>query len=262
VRRPRRTRLRHTVAATLAAGVLVAGCAQVSADPTSRTGTTSAPPPVSAPPAASVAQDAVVQDAPVVTAVPPASPAERAGLRSDEVVDRGTGGTVVVPGSAPAPTAGREQRVRVEVEGGLDVDGQAFAAFVLDTLNDPRGWPSDGWTFSRTDGQADVVVVLASPQTSAAMCRPLQTFGKLSCRQGPRAILTMYRWVHGTDEYAHDLTAYRQYLVNHEVGHVLGHGHVSCPAPGEPAPVMQQQSKQVAPCVPNAWVEPDPGAAP
>lgn len=178
---------------------------------------------------------------------------ELAGLRGREVVERGNGGTAVVPGSEPAPGQGDERRVRVEVEGGLDVDGPAFAAFVMGTLNDPRSWTQEGRTFSRTDGDADIVVVLASPATSAEMCAPLVTYGKLSCRQGPRAILTMYRWVNGIEEYGDDLTGYRRYLVNHEVGHVLGKGHVACPASGAPAPVMQQQTKGVAPCVPSAW---------
>ena len=186
----------------------------------------------------------------------PPSADEVAGLRSRTVVERGNGATVVVPGTQRAPGDGDERRVRVEVEGGLDVDGRAFARFVLDTLNDPRSWSHDGLTFSRTDGDADVVVVLASPQTSAAMCQPLRTFGKLSCREGPRAILTMYRWVNGMEDYGDDLTGYRRYLVNHEVGHVLGHGHESCPAPGERAPVMQQQTKDVDPCVPNSWPYP------
>ena len=172
------------------------------------------------------------------------------------MAERGNGATVVVPGSQPAPGDGEERAVRVEVEGGVDVDPEAFARFVLETLNDPRSWSHDGLTFSRTDGDADVVVVLASPQTSAAMCQPLVTYGKLSCRRGPQAIITTYRWVNGMEDYGDDLTGYRRYVVNHEVGHVLGHGHVSCPAPGEPAPVMQQQTKDVDPCEPNPWPYP------
>ena len=39
-------------------------------------------------------------------------------------------------------------------------------------------------------------------------------------------------------------------MVNHEVGHTFGHGHVGCPAGGEPAPVMMQQTEGVAPCAP------------
>lgn len=179
-----------------------------------------------------------------------------AGALSRDVVPVGSGGTVAVPGSEPAPHAGQERRVRVEVEAGLPLDGPAVARFVLATLNDPRGWAADGLAFSRTEGDADIVVVLASPETSARMCRPLVTGGTLSCREGDRAIITTYRWVNGMEDYGDDLTGYRRYVVNHEVGHVLGHGHASCPGAGQLAPVMQQQTKDVDPCVPNPWPYP------
>jgi hypothetical protein len=160
---------------------------------------------------------------------------------------------VAVPGRAAAPGRGRITTVRVEVEEGVDVDRAAFAAAVLATLNDDRSWGHGGVrTFARTSGPADVVVVLASPETSARLCRPLRTFGKLSCRSGNRAVLTSYRWQRGTEEFP-DLQLYRQYVVNHEVGHVLGHGHEQCGGAGQLAPVMQQQTKQVAPCRANAW---------
>ena len=169
------------------------------------------------------------------------------------VAERGSGRLVPVPGSVPAPGAGRTVRVRVEIEGGVDVGPETFAAQVLRTLNDDRSWSHAGTrSFARTSGPAEVVVVLASPATSARLCRPLVTYGRLSCRSGNRAILTSYRWARGTPEFE-SVAQYRQYVVNHEVGHVLGHGHESCPGPGRRAPVMQQQTKRVAPCRPNPW---------
>ncbi len=180
-----------------------------------------------------------------------------AGVLSRQVPDVGTGKLVTVKGATSAPANGKIRTVRISVEGGLPADGQAFARFVLRTLNDRRGWTRDGYTFARTDAKADTEVVLASPRTSARMCRPLQTNGTLSCRNGQQVVLTWYRWVNGQEDFAGDLTRYRQYLVNHEVGHFLGYGHESCPGAGDPAPVMMQQSKGVKPCTPNAWPYPD-----
>jgi hypothetical protein len=178
----------------------------------------------------------------------------RAGIRSAEVPARGTGRLRAVSGRVPAPGPGRVIRVRVEVEGGLDVARRDFAAFVLDTLNDDRSWGhGEEVTFARTDGDADVRVVLASPQTSAALCQPLITYGRLSCRSGDMAILTLYRWVEAIEEYGSNRTGYRRYVVNHEVGHFLGHGHVGCPGQGRRAPVMMQQTKGLGGCRPNPW---------
>jgi hypothetical protein len=116
-------------------------------------------------------------------------------------------------------------------------------------------------SFARTDGDAPITVILASPDTSARMCGDLGTQGRLSCRNGPRAVLTFLRWVDGTDEYADNLTGYRQYVVNHEVGHALGHGHERCPGPGKQAPVMQQQTLGLKGCAKNSWPYPSPGAS-
>ncbi|GAA1234396.1 DUF3152 domain-containing protein [Pseudonocardia alaniniphila] len=190
---------------------------------------------------------------PVVAAV--SGPDAVAGIVTRVVPLVGTGAFTVVPGSASAPVPGVVRTVRVEVEDGLPIEPAAFARFVMRTLNDPRGWGRDA-TFTRTAGAAEIVVRLASPDTTTRLCAPIDTGGPLSCRSGPDAVVNHHRWVEGHPDYRGDLTGYRRYVVNHEVGHLLGFGHVECPGIGAPAPVMQQQSLGLDGCAPNPWPYP------
>ena len=192
--------------------------------------------------------EAAAPAAPATTSPAPTSPAKRprplvpvadrrAGLRSETVRWKATGRIHVVPGRTKAPgRARRTYTVRVEIEQGLDVDPTAFSTFVLATLNDKRSWTEKGRRrFARTDAAgADITVLLASPATSARVCLPLRTYGKLSCRHGAStAVITYYRWVKAIGEYGKNHTGYRHYVVNHEVGHVLGHRHEYCAGRGK-----------------------------
>jgi hypothetical protein len=228
---------------------------------------------VAAPPAASEMPDAPdmgdAPDLPAVTTTPAPGPSSlpatvltaedrAAGLLSSSVPARGSGAFAVVPGRVPAPGQGSVLRIRVEVEKGLPVDAQAFARFVMRTLNDPRGWGARGrLTFARTDGAAvDFRVILASPATNAVLCRPLDTKGEASCGREGRVVVTLARWVRTTPEFVDMPTTYRQYVVNHEMGHLLGHPHERCPRPGAVAPVMQQQTYGLQGCRANPWPYP------
>jgi len=177
-----------------------------------------------------------------------------AGLLSLAVPASASGELVVVPGKQTAPGQGPVRTVRIEVERGLAVDPGLFALTVMTTLNDRRGWGADGSvSFARTDGDADLSVVLASPRLVDRLCAPLATAGKVSCGTNGHAVLNVRRWIEGAAGWDGDKVAYRQYLVNHEVGHLLGHRHEYCGGAGKVAPLMQQQSGSTGACTPNAW---------
>lgn len=165
-----------------------------------------------------------------------------------------SGKLAVVAGRAGPSSPGRTLTYRLEIEDGLPVDGAAIAEQVHRVLTDRRGWqPIEGVAFARTDGAAQIRLTIASPVLVNRLCYPLDTGGWLSCRNGDRVILNANRWATGVPAYAGHLDDYRAYLVNHEVGHALGHGHVPCPATGAPAPVMMQQTKGIGACRRNPW---------
>lgn len=158
--------------------------------------------------------------------------------------------------SAVAGTAGSLVTYRVAVEQGITgVDVNEFADAVATTLADPRGWTATGkWRLQRVAaGQHyDFTLYLATPATRDKLCK--SEFDQYtSCRRDNSVVLNVARWVDGVPEYGGDLATYRQYMVNHETGHRLYHGHELCPGPGKPAPVMEQQTLGLHGCVPNAW---------
>ena len=261
-------RRRQVLAGALVVLALVAVLAVRGEDERTPAPVAAAPPAAASPSATAPDPDGegevAVEEGPASPEVPPASPDVSAGVLSAEVPEAGTGRLVTVPGTRAAPGAapGAETvQVRVQVEEGLPADAAAVAETVMDVLQDPRGWGPDGWAFARTDDadgaeDPDVTVVLASPVLSAQLCAPLETGGVLSCRNGERAVLTWYRWVGGAEAYGEDRVAYRQYLLSHEVGHFLGHGHEPCPGAGQLAPVMLQQTKGLQGCTPQPWPHP------
>lgn len=180
-------------------------------------------------------------------------------LRSVESeVDSAEGDLEIVEGEGEVHGDGELHRYAVEVEAGLPGDPEDFAAAVEEILGDPRSWEEDGQrSFQRVDSDsADFRVTLAAPDTTDELCAPLATNGFFSCYNSGRAVINQNRWVSGVESFDGDMETYRIYLINHEVGHALGHGHVNCPGEGEPAPVMQQQSMSLQGCEPNGWVDP------
>ncbi|WP_242488722.1 DUF3152 domain-containing protein [Streptomyces sp. DSM 110735] len=181
---------------------------------------------------------------------------------------KGSGKFDAVPGFAKAPGTGQKLTYRVDVEQGLGLDGALFADAVQKTLNDDRSWSHDGArTFERVSkGKPDFVITLASPGTTAFWCAKSgldTTEDNVSCDSAAteRVMINAYRWAQGSVTYGDaKIHAYRQMLINHEVGHRLGHGHVTCQKDGALAPVMQQQTKFLdhdgIHCLPNPWPYP------
>ena len=154
---------------------------------------------------------------------------------------------------------GRLLRYAVKVEKGLPYDADETAREIQTTLSDPRSWVGgEDWRLELVSqpARADFTVFLATPGTVDRYCWPLRTYGRVSCQAGNRVMLNAWRWAHAADAYGADVGAYRQYLVNHEVGHRLGHNHVGCPGKGKRAPVMMQQTKSVGACLANPWPSP------
>ena len=128
-----------------------------------------------------------------------------------------------------------------------------FGDLVEIYLNDPQGWTTQGQKFVRKD-RGEIEIRLSMPRTLQKECQ----MSGLSCAilGGKQIWLNAYRWFHGAPSYKGDLENYRQQVVSHEMGHILGHEHSACTKKGAPAPIMLQQTKGVGSCVKNPHVKP------
>lgn len=169
-------------------------------------------------------------------------------------------------------------RFRAEVENGIAWRGNRawrpadFAAEVDRILGAKNGWtrsagspvdsPEDNlfgasWSFRRVGGgdDYDVRIRLATPKTVDRLCGEagMDTEGVYSCRFGETVMINLGRWLRGAPGYQVPIAAYRANVINHEVGHFLGFGHMTCGEPGQPAPVMQTQTIDLGGCKPNAY---------
>nr|WP_231126759.1 DUF3152 domain-containing protein [Motilibacter aurantiacus] len=156
------------------------------------------------------------------------------------------------PVSGPArTTAVRVHTYVVRTRGAFPSDVREFAATAAAAYGDPRGWLRGYQRFRAVRAGGDFTLVLAAASTVPSYGRVCDAH--YSCRSGRYVVINEARWRSGSPPFRGPLAQYRRMVLNHETGHWLGLGHVGCPRSGALAPVMQQQSKGLAGCRPNAW---------
>nr|WP_235215536.1 DUF3152 domain-containing protein [Phaeacidiphilus oryzae] len=173
------------------------------------------------------------------------------------VPEHGTGDFTVAQHSGGAYGHGYVRRYEVEVEGGAGISANAAADAVQAILANPRGWTADGHDAFRlvSSGPVDFVIKIATPDTVDRICGAagLDTHGEVNCDVGADVVVNLRRWQLGSPEFPGPVAEYRALIINHEVGHRIGHGHEGCPGQGMLAPVMMQQIFGLHGCRANAW---------
>ena len=143
----------------------------------------------------------------------------------------------------------------LKLDSSLGLNVECLGKLIPSILNDSRGWIKvTDKEFQLVDNsESEFEFIFASPEKTDELCFPLETNGIYSCRNEEQIVINYFRWINGAIDFGSDMETYRLYLINHEVGHILGWGHVGCPKEDALAPVMMQQSKSTMGCVPYGW---------
>lgn len=121
--------------------------------------------------------------------------------------------------------------------------------------------PDVDWDLRPTDVYLHVILVPAS--RIATLFPSFEDNNMSVCDMRTRVcFINEDRWLRGSPEFRGDMATYRHYVINHEVGHAMGCGHLHLtylqrhyPA-GSPCPVMVQQTKGHGTLAPNGHPTP------
>ncbi|WSB92273.1 DUF3152 domain-containing protein [Streptomyces cellulosae] len=199
------------------------------------------------------------------TLTPPPAPTPTAPSLSPtrattEVPEQGSGTFVTArSGGETVGQGSRPLRYVVEVEDGLDVSPSAAAEEIAEILGAPRGWthdPDHAFQLVGAGAPHDLSIKIATPATADALCWDgigQDTGGEYNCEVPDGVVVNLRRWVEGSPTFDGPIHDYRALIINHEMGHFLGHSHMTCGGEGRLAPVMMQQIKGLNGCMANAW---------
>ncbi|TSD50488.1 DUF3152 domain-containing protein [Rhodococcus sp. KBS0724] len=158
----------------------------------------------------------------------------------------------IVPGTTGKVGQGteREFTYTVEIEDGVDTTGfggdESYGRMIDQTLANPKSWTNDPKVaFRRIDsGSPDFRISLTSQMTIREGCGyEIELEGSCYNPGMDRVLLNEPRWVRGAISFQGDIGSYRQYQINHEVGHAIGYAqHQPCETEGGLAPIMMQQT--------------------
>ena len=199
-----------------------------------------APPPVAAPPP---------------TSSPPLAPATTPAPTPTPTT------TIPVPTTADQPTHvlapgthhDDELVIHLAFESEIDdLTSLELEAAALAVLNTAGGWNEAGFFFV-ADPESRLRVVLAEGRKVDELCDPFETFGRVSCQNGPIVALNADRWREAFDEWQGSVEDYRHYLITHEVGHLIGLRHPvgRCPTDTRVSAVMEPQTNNLGRCLGN-----------
>lgn len=138
-------------------------------------------------------------------------------------------------------------RYKVVIHDNIKRSLKNFKKQIHDILTDKRSWKVK---FIQDDINYDFQIILSPATKIGRICK----FKGLSCTDMLTNIIYInnYRWTKGSKASKLSLKDYRIYLINHEVGHVLGFGHLE-PIKGKKVPVMNQQTLGLKGGLPWMW---------
>jgi len=127
-------------------------------------------------------------------------------------------------------------RYKLSIESDIKRSLKNFKKDVDNILSHPKSWKVN---FIQDNINYDLEITLASAKNIKTYCN----FSGLSCADptNNKIWINNSRWINGAKPSKLSLKNYRIYLINHEVGHILGFRH-AIPKKNRKVPVMNQHT--------------------